>query len=82
MLISLQTARTILPPTLFNEPLTPSSKSDNFSGVHITTIHFDTLRTIQDCKCIAETLNRQCPAYEMKTPNRGNGDKRRMGQAR
>ena len=30
----------------------------------------------------AETLNRQCPSYEMKTPNRGNVDKRRTGQVR
>jgi hypothetical protein len=35
-----------------------------------------------DFKEIAETLNRQCPAFEMKTPNRGNDDKRRMGQVR
>ena len=37
---------------------------------------------IHNLQLIAETLNRQCPAYEMKTPNRGNGDKRRMGQVR
>ena len=43
-------------------------------------VHLVLSRMIHDFQCIAETLNRQCPAYEMKTPNRGNGDKRRMGK--
>jgi len=32
--------------------------------------HLHILRIIHDCKWIAATINRLCPAYEMKKPHK------------
>jgi len=34
----------------------------------MSSVHLDNLGMIHGCKLIAETINRQCPAYEIKSP--------------
>jgi hypothetical protein len=38
------------------------------------TIHLDTLGIIHNFHCIAESINRQCLAYEMKIPDKTGGN--------
>jgi hypothetical protein len=42
-------------------------------SVNISTVHLDTLGIIHECRLIAETINRQCPAHEMKNPHKKRG---------